>query len=54
MNGWQRRPIPEPPQGQEIPPALLERIVAEHLKALDQRQDEIAARIRARSATSEE
>ena len=47
MNGWQRRPLQEPPQGQQIPPTLLDRILVEHLKEVDARQDAIAERIRA-------
>jgi hypothetical protein len=47
-----RRPLPEPPHLQQIPPELLDRMMAEHLQMLDARQDAIAARIQASRATS--
>ena len=46
MNGWQRRPLPELPHLQQVPPELMDRILVEHLKEVDARQDAIAERIR--------
>lgn len=52
MNGWQRRPIMDPEHRQQLPPALLEKLMADHLKELDALQDEIAEHIQASRAMS--